>query len=170
VDASSSPKFLGLLRVLNRHGIDFIVVGGVAALLEGAPILTLDLDVLIDLAPQNLERVMAALGEINAHYRDPAGRWIEPDPVKLATLRMHLLLTDLGALDLLTTIGPGLTLAEVRGRTVGYQLGDEQVRVLVLAAVIEAKEFANRPKDHAVLPVLRETLAAKNRSKTPAGE
>jgi hypothetical protein len=61
VDASSSPRFLGLLRVLNRHGIDFIVVGGVAALLEGAPILTLDLDVLIDRAPQNLDRVNAVL-------------------------------------------------------------------------------------------------------------
>ncbi len=170
MDASSSPRFLGLLRVLNRHGIDFIVVGGVAALLEGAPILTLDLDVLIDLAPQNLDRMMAALGELKAHYRDPAGRWIEPDAAKLATLRMHLLLTDLGALDLLTTIGPGLTYGDLRDRIVGYQLGDQRVQVLVLAAVIEAKEFANRPKDHAVLPVLRETLAAKNRTKEPAGE
>jgi len=170
VDASSSPRFLGLLRVLNRHGIDFIVVGGVAALLEGAPILTLDLDVLIDLTPPNLERVMAALGEIKAHYRDPAGRWIEPDAAKLASLRMHLLLTDLGALDLLTTIGPGLTYTDLLKRTVGYQLGDEQVRVLVLDAVIEAKEYADRPKDHAVLPVLRETLAAKNRGKAPSGD
>ncbi len=166
---ASSPKFLGLLRVLTRHEIDFIVVGGVAALLEGAPILTLDLDVLIDRAPQNLDRVIAALRELNAHYRDPAGRWIEPDAEKLATLRLHLLLTDLGALDLLTTIGNGLTCADLRSRTVGYQLGDEQVRVLALDAVIEAKEYADRPKDHATLPVLRQTLAAKDRAKGTEG-
>ena len=164
MDASPSPRFLGLLRVLNRHRIDFIVVGGVAALLEGAPILTLDLDVLIDRAPQNLDRVMAALREIKAHYRDPAGRWIEPDLAKLATMRMHLLLTDLGALDLLTTITNGLTYADLLHRIVGFQLGEERVQVLALDAVIEAKEFADRPKDHAVLPVLRQTLAAKNRS------
>lgn len=164
MDASPSPRFLGLLRVLNRHRIDFIVVGGVAALLEGAPILTLDLDVLIDRAPQNLDRVMAALREIKAHYRDPAGRWIEPDLEKLAALRMHLLLTDLGALDLLTTITNGLTYADLLHRIVGFQLGEERIQVLALDAVIEAKEFADRPKDHAVLPVLRQTLAAKKRS------
>ncbi len=139
-------------------------------MLEGAPILTLDLDVLIDLSPQNLDRVIAALGELKAHYRDPAGRWIEPDAAKLATLRMHLLLTDLGALDLLTCIGPGLAYADLRERIIGYQLGDDRVQVLALDAVIEAKEFADRPKDHAVLPVLRQTLAAKIRSKESAGE
>ena len=41
MDESRSVKFLGLLRVLLRHGVDFFVVGGVAAQLEGAPILTL---------------------------------------------------------------------------------------------------------------------------------
>jgi hypothetical protein len=76
---SRSVKFLGLLRVLLRHGVDFFVVGGVAAQLEGAPILTLDLDVLYDTTPQNLDRLLAALREIKAHYRDPAGRHIEPD-------------------------------------------------------------------------------------------
>jgi hypothetical protein len=46
MDESRSVKFLGLLRTLLRHGVDFFVVGGVAAQLEGAPILTFDLDVL----------------------------------------------------------------------------------------------------------------------------
>src|SRR5437763_117508 len=52
-----SVKFLGLLRVLLRHGVDFFVVGGVAAQLEGAPILTLDLDVLYDKAPEHPVKV-----------------------------------------------------------------------------------------------------------------
>jgi len=97
-------SFLGLLRVLLHHGIDFLVVGGVAAQLAGAPILTLDLDVLYDKSPGNLDRLLAALREIKARYRDPAGRHIEPDREKLETLRMHLLLTELGALDLLGEI------------------------------------------------------------------
>jgi len=164
-----SVKFLGLLRVLLRHGVDFIVVGGVAAQLAGAPILTLDLDVLYDKTPENLDRLAAALREINARYRDPAGRHIEPDRNKLDTLRTHLLLTDLGALDVLAAIGGGLNYRDLVGRTISYELAESRVRVLELAAVIETKEQADREKDRAVLPVLRQTLAMKSASRRDEG-
>jgi hypothetical protein len=156
-----STRFLGLLRVLLRHGVDFFVVGGVAAQLEGAPILTLDLDVLYDKSPDNLDRLLAALRELKARYRDPAGRHLEPDREKLETLRMHLLLTELGALDLLGVIGKDLDFQDLTGRTISYELGESRVRVLELAAVIETKAQANREQDRAVLPVLRQTLAMK---------
>jgi len=164
MEESRSVKFLGLLRVLLRHGVDFFVVGGVAAQLEGAPILTLDLDVLYDKDPGNLGRLFEALRELKAHYRDPAGRHIEPDLEKLRTMRTHLLLTDLGALDVLAAIGSGLTYQDLSERTVLYELGDANVQVLELAAVIETKEQANRDKDRAVLPVLKQTLVMKSRS------
>ena len=163
MDESRSVRFLGLLRVLLRHGVDFFVVGGVAAQLEGAPILTLDLDVLYDKAPENLDRLLGALRELKARYRDPARRHIEPDLVKLETLRLHRLFTELGALDVLGAIGAGLTYQDLASRTVPYELGEARVRVLELAAVIETKEQANRDKDRAVLPVLRQTLALKTR-------
>ncbi|HEY8021286.1 MAG TPA: hypothetical protein VIH93_09300 [Thermoanaerobaculia bacterium] len=162
MDEPRSVRFLGLLRVLLRHGVDFFVVGGVAAQLAGAPILTLDLDVLYDKSSENLGRLLAALCEIKARYRDPAGRHIEPDLEKLATMRTHLLRTELGALDVLSAIGDGLTYRDLVERTVSYELGDSSVRVLELAAVIETKEHANREKDRAVLPVLRQTLAMKD--------
>ena len=168
MDEPRSVRFLGLLRALLRHGVDFVVVGGVAAQLEGAPILTFDLDVLYDKNPENLARLLAALRELKARYRDPAGRHIEPDAEKLATLRLHLLLTELGALDVLGSIGNGLTYQDLVGRTILYQLGESQVHVLELAAVIETKEQANRDKDRAALPVLRQTLAMKARLKPDA--
>lgn len=160
---SRSVRFLGLLRVLRAHGVDFLIVGGVAAQLEGAPIVTFDLDVLFDQAPANLDRLLAALGELCAHYRDPAGRRIEPDRPRLETQRLHLLLTDLGALDLLADIGAGLTYNDLEARAVRYRLDDTEVRVLELEAVIETKSHANREKDRAVLPTLRQTLALKKR-------
>lgn len=161
MDEPRSVRFLGLLRVLLRHKVDFLVVGGVAAQLEGAPIVTFDLEILYDKAPENLSRLLAALRELKARYRDPAGRHIEPDTAKLATFRVNLLLTDLGALDVLSAIGKGLTYQDLVGRTLSYELGEVRVRVLDLAAVIETKEQANRDKDRAVLPVLRQTLAMK---------
>ncbi len=161
MEESPSVKFLGLLRALLRHGVDFCVVGGVAAQLEGAPVVTLDLDILYDTAPENLGRLLAALRELKARYRDPAGRHIEPDTTRLEAMRMHLLLTELGALDVLSVIGDGLTYRDLVGRTVSYQLGEARVRVLELAAVIQTKEHADRGKDRAMLPVLRQTLAMK---------
>jgi hypothetical protein len=161
MDESPRTSFLGLLKVLLHHEVEFLVVGGVAAQLEGAPILTLDLDVLYQKTPKNLSRLLAALQALRARYRDPAGRHIEPDREKLETLRMHLLLTELGALDLLGEIGAGLRFQDLVGRTIAYELGAARVRVLELAAVIETKEQANRAKDRAVLPVLRQTLAMK---------
>lgn len=160
---SRSVRFLGLLRVLVRHEIDFFVVGGVAAQLEGAPIVTLDLDILFDPAPDNLARLLGALRELKARYRDPAGRHIEPDAAKLETMRTHLFMTELGALDVLRAIGDGLTYQDLADRTVTYELAELSVRVLELAAVIESKEQANREKDRAALPVLRQTLALKAR-------
>lgn len=162
MDEPRSVRFLGLLRTLLRHGVVFCVVGGVAAQLEGAPVLTLDLDVLYDKSADNLGRLLGALRELKAHYRDPAGRHIEPDMAKLETMRMmHLLATNLGALDVMGAIGAGLTYQDLVGRTVQYQLAEAQVLVLELEAVIETKEYANREKDRAALPVLRQTLAMK---------
>lgn len=163
MDGSPSSKFLGLLRALARHEIEFIVVGGVAAILEGAPIVTFDLDVLVSRDPINLDRVLRLLDELHARYRDPAGRLLVPDASKLATLRLHLLSTELGAFDVLTTIGAGQTYEALLGRTVGYQLDDARILVLALEAVIETKEHAGRDKDHATLPVLRRTLERKSR-------
>lgn len=157
-----SPKFLELLRLLTREEVDFIIVGGVAAILEGVPITTLDLDVVVDRKPQNLRRLLTALQSIHARYRDPSGRHIEPNLDRLSTFRLNLLLTDLGPLDVLIQIGEGVTYADLLPFAQWKQVGDLQVRVLELARLIELKESADREKDRAMLPVLRRTLELKN--------
>ena len=91
-------RYLELLKVLARHDVEFIVVGGVAAVVEGAPIATLDLDVVFDQSPDNLERLELALGSVNARYRDPAGRQLVPSRSRLEEARTNLLLTDLSGL------------------------------------------------------------------------
>lgn len=158
-----SPKFLELLRLLTRERVDFIVVGGVAAILEGVPITTLDLDVVVDRKPENLSRLLAALQSIQARYRDPAGRTIEPSLDKLSNFRLHLLLTELGPLDVLGEIGEDVTYESLLPSTHCKQVGDLQVRVLGLARLIELKESADREKDRAMLPVLRRTFELKSR-------
>lgn len=147
-----------LIPVFDRHGVRFIVVGAVAAVAAGAPILTTDVDLLIDTEEGNLGRVLAACAELGATYKDPAGRRILPDLEKLRTFRLHLLRTHWGEVDLMREIGDGWTYAELLRRSAEVDLGTARVLVLDLEAVIESKRFANRDKDRATLPVLEETL------------
>lgn len=66
--------YLEILKTLRSHGVDFVVVGGVCAVLHGAPLATFDLDVLHSREPHNLARLMAALEELDVHYRVPGRR------------------------------------------------------------------------------------------------
>lgn len=147
-----------MLVTLGRHGVDFIVVGGVAAVVHGAPITTEDLDVVYAVTPENVERLAAALGEMGAIYRDPAGRRIAPDAGRLSAFRLSLLDTRLGRLDVLREIGRGQRYEDLLPQSEQIELDATKVWVLGLATVIESKEHAGRPKDHMALPFLREVL------------
>ena len=155
------PRYFQLLELLSRHDVDFIVVGGVAAILEGVPITTLDLDIVYDRSPENLERLLGVLRAVEACYRDPAGRHIVPTVEKLATIRMNLLQTKLGPFDVLASI-QGAGYEDLLDSTRTRRVGDLRLRILELAKVIETKELANRDKDKAALPVLRKTLELKS--------
>lgn len=67
-------SFLELLAVLTRHRVEFVIVGATAAVLEGAPMTTFDLDVVFEPSPANRARLLAALTEIDAVYVDPLRR------------------------------------------------------------------------------------------------
>jgi hypothetical protein len=150
-----------ILQVLSRHGVDFILAGGVAAILEGAPVSTFDLDVVIRSTADNRDRLLTALSELNARYLDPAGRRITPDAGKLETMRIHRLVTNFGPLDVMTSIGDGLGFLELEGHTLTYDVAGCRVLTLSLEMIIRSKEQASRDKDRAALPILYRTLQLK---------
>jgi hypothetical protein len=157
--ARPAPRFKDALDVLGRRHVEFIVVGGVAAVLGGAPISTFDLDIVHARTPANLDRLVAALVDLDARYRDPAGRDLRPDLAALAGDGHHLLITSCGPVDVLGRIGQGRDYDQLLADSVERTIGDHAVRVLGLAALIRSKEEAGRDKDRAVLPILRRTLA-----------
>lgn len=138
-----------------------MVVGGVAAILEGAPVSTFDVDVMHRQDVENHQRLLLALTDLEARYRDPAGRHLVPDLSKLESFRLHQLITKFGPLDILTRIAPGKSYDSLVDQTVLHEIDGLQIRVLSLAAVIDSKEHAGRDKDHAVLHILRRTLELK---------
>lgn len=157
------PKFREALEVLARHHVHHVVVGGVAAVLGGAPISTFDLDIVHDRTPENVARLLAALIDLDARYRDFAGRDLRPEASGLEGKGHHLLLTRCGPIDVLGQIGTGLGYQDLIADSVMRQLGETSVRVLGLEALIRSKVEAGRDKDRAVIPLLRRTLEESNK-------
>lgn len=152
-----------LLRALVRGEVEFLVVGGVAGALHGSPLNTTDLNIVFETSEANRRRLMVVLERLGAVYRDPAGRRIPPDLAKLEQMKLHLLRTELGSLDLLREIGDGWRYGELVARAVPFELDEMSIQVLDLATLIEAKAIADRPKDRAALPHLRELLSLQQK-------
>jgi hypothetical protein len=151
-------RFSEILRRLAENDVEFVVVGMAAGILQGAPGTTLDLDVVHRRSPENVERLLRVLTELDATYRhDPRG--LRPAESHLASAGHQLLRTRLGDLDCLGTIDQDRRYEDLLPISVEMTIAvGRTVRVLSLPALIEAKERAGRPKDLAALPLLRATL------------
>lgn len=151
-----------ILQTLCKHNVEFIIVGGVCAVLHGAPLATLDLDVVHARTAENLDRLLAALRDLDAYYRQPSNLRLVPGLTHLASPGHQLLMTKSGPLDLLGTVGADLGYDELLPHTVGIQIAfDVSTRLLNLTTLIELKTAAGREKDRAVLPILLRTLEEK---------
>lgn len=155
----SSNETFEILTVLSRHQVDFVVVGMTGAILQGVPAHTLDLDILYLVAEENFPKLSAALDELQAEFRaDLVNRRLKPNITHLMGGGHILLRTKFGQLDVLGTIEEKTRYEDVEADVVEKDLGDFKVKVLSLRRVIEAKTRAGRPKDLAMLPVLKATL------------
>ncbi|HZF50917.1 MAG TPA: hypothetical protein VE093_19795 [Polyangiaceae bacterium] len=156
---SARTESFEILKVLAHHRVELIVVGMTAAVLQGAPVHTFDLDIIYALNDENIQRLLAALTELSAEFRgDIAGRRIKPNASHLMSTGHKLLTTKFGQLDVLATIEKDTRYEDLIGDTVRLDLDGVVIQVLGLERLIRAKENAGRPKDHAALPVLRATL------------
>lgn len=146
--------------MLVRHDVEFIVVGMMAGVLHGALVTTIDLDVVHRTTPENIGRLVAALQEMSAGYRDLTGRHLPPNPSLLAARPGHnLFATRFGSFDALVTVGQGRAYEDLLPVSSEVTVGEMRVRAITLAELIRLKQEAGRPKDLAALPVLRQTLA-----------
>lgn len=151
--------FETILKVLARHETAFIVVGGLCAVLHGAPVQTYDLDVVPARDPANLEKLEQALRELGAYYREHPRQRLLPEAARMTTTGHHLLNTSAGPLDILGAIAGGRGYTELLPHTVELALDKTTwVRILDLATLILTKQETGREKDKLVLPILQRTL------------
>ena len=155
-------RVAAILREFRDHGVDFIVVGGVAAVLEGVPVNTFDLDVVHSREPDNIGRLLRALDSLDATYR--ARPELKPDESHLASPDQQLLTTRFGPLDILGMIGRSRCYDDLLPHTHELEVGEGlRVRVLNLETLIAVKEEVAGERDLAVLPIMRRTLEEKRR-------
>jgi len=126
--------------------------------IQGAPITTMDVDVVHSQSPENIVRLLAFLKSIGAVHRRLDDKLIEPKERDLTGKGHVLLTTRIGPLDVLAVIEGGRSYEDLLGHTVEIDFRGHRLKVLDLKTLIELKKDSTDPKDKQRLPVLKETL------------
>ncbi len=162
----------GILARLLSAEVDFVVVGGFAAVAHGSPLLTMDLDICCDMAAENLLKLGAALTDLHPVHRMTPRRLplvLNADTCRRGFKNLYLD-TDWGQLDCLGTIAGLGDYQAVKEQSELLELGSGLCRVLSLDGLIKAKEAMGRPRDEECvrqLKAIRERVGKQRRKQRP---
>lgn len=156
--------FEAIIAALVARSIRFVVVGGVAATVQGSARFTNDLDICYDTAADNVQRLVALLKEWNAYLRGvERGLPFILDERTFRTTPMLTLTTSQGAVDLLDKV-PGVgDYAAAHAQSEPVRIGATEFHALTLEALIASKKAVRRKKDVEQLIELEAILALRKR-------
>jgi predicted nucleotidyltransferase len=156
------PILARVAQLLERHGLEAVLIGNAAAALQGAPVTTVDLDFLFRRTPANVRKLTAIAAELDARLMKPHY------PVSGL---MRISRDDDGLqLDFMDVIHGFRSFEGIRKRASEMRVGDTRMLVAALADIIKSKKAAGRPRDLAVLAVLEKALEeGSHHPKGPAG-
>jgi hypothetical protein len=155
------PDLEKLLERLVQHQVEFVVIGGYAAVAHGASYVTFDLDVCCPFIGGNLEKIHAALIDLHPYYREtPQELPFTLKPDLASRLNNLYLKTDLGQLDCLGSLPEIGDYAFAAAHSVPVELPFGLCRFLDCPTLIRVKETVRRPKDLLVASHLRAILEA----------
>lgn len=161
-------RFKELLQVLYQNKIDFVLIGGLAAVTHGSARATSDVDIVYNPDPHNIKKIVQALQPLHVKLRGknlPDDLPFLFDELAFKNTENFTLVCDLGWIDILRSI-PGFdTYQKLLESSDLVAVFDMQLRVLSLDGLIKNKKICNRPKDQitvAELEELKEQLQEKN--------
>lgn len=156
---------LELLRRLVREKVEFVLVGGMAAIAHGSAAVTEDVDVCVRFDRETVERLARALGDLHPVERMSVQRTAVTDWARFVGNRNLYLGTELGVLDLLGELSGLGGWERVVANAVSLRLTpDLEVKVIGLADLIASKRAVARPKDLRVARELELVLARLNKA------
>lgn len=145
--AAATPDFEALVAHLAAQDVEFVLVGGLAAVALGAPVATFAVDIVHRRTAENVDRLIKALAAVDAHYRGrPPGQILRPKPDATSGPGHHQLRTRLGDMDVLGSVEGEKTYDDLAPRTESVEIRGRTIRVLSLEALIELKEPSTRPR------------------------
>jgi hypothetical protein len=147
----------GILRHLVSHQVEFVLIGGMAMIAQGATYFTKDLDICYSRSPQNLDAVARAFTALHCYLRGvPPGLPFRLDAPTIKAGLNFTLITDLGDVDLLGEVAGVGGFAEVYAQSEERTIFGMTFPVLSVDGLIAAKKAAGRAKDRAHLLELEE--------------
>lgn len=145
-----------LVRRLIAGRVEFVLVGGFAAVAHGVTLVTRDVDVCCRFDEANLMRIQKAVADLHPVHRSRPDLLLALTPDQCANLKNLYLKTDLGALDCLgEVLGVG-GYDDVAGHSIEVELPGGKCRVLDIDALIRAKEAMGREHDKITVEQLKE--------------
>lgn len=136
-----------IFSVLAEHGVEYVVVGGVAVQAHGHVRMTNDLDLIPAPDRTNLGRLAAALRDLNARVLNPGSEDVQIDASMLPRATPWQLSTELGDIDLLYDARGAAPFDELRSRSLVIALGPNRIPIAGRDDLIRIKRAAGRPID-----------------------
>ena len=153
----AAPDFqpAAVIGLLNRHGVRYVLIGGLAAALQGSPSVTQDVDVCYARGADNLARLTGALAEVHARLRGaPADLPFRLDAKTLAQGGTFTFTSDLGWIDILATPSGTTGYDDLVAGADRLEAFGESFLSAGIDDLIRMKRAAGRPRDRAELEIL----------------
>ncbi len=146
-----------IVAAVAEHEVLCVLIGGLGAVLHGSSATTNDADLCPANDEENLRRLATMLKSLNARVRtegEADGLPFDCSAEFFAGVAMTNLTTDAGDIDIAFQPAGSSGYDELMTRAVSFDIDGHQLLVASLDDIIHSKTVANRPKDHATLPVL----------------
>jgi hypothetical protein len=150
-----------LVCILAAHRVRYVLIGALAARLQGFPRLTADADITPDQSPDNIERLAAALRELEARvYTEsvPEGLPFDCSARALARAQMWNLMTNAGRLDVAFVPSGTDGFEDLQRDAVRFEVFGVELLAASLSDILRSKQAADRPQDRQDVVILREML------------
>ena len=150
-----------LLKLLLENEIDFVLIGGFAAVVHGSTLVTQDLDICSSMSVENIEKLRLILKPYNPIHRmnRSASLSFLEHPETLKGLNNIYLDTDLGVLDILSSTHPAGDFETIKKNSIQIQIYGHICNVISIEDLIKVKSAMKRPKD---LQAVEELTKIKN--------
>lgn len=145
-----------IIRRLIEHRFEFVLIGGLAAVVHGVTLTTRDADICCSFEFDNLVRLQGILADLHPVHRiTPQRLPFEFEEGLFRRLQNLYLSTDLGTLDCLSTVLGLGDFEQVKQQSLELRLWGGSCRILTIDALIRAKQATDRPHDRQTIDQLR---------------